>query len=168
MGESISSTTQIFVPIWQCFNFTRNLSTHFTQRQILPQTTIPPTPMIFSVPKRNIIKCFHRPATIFNFTTHFTTNFTTNHYHYSHPPQCFLYLRETHVKFWEACKVFDGVVKIWWESWSSRSSSSSRSKSPNILGLGFWFYLHTTLTHEVQTIRNEHHNLAEKSTRVNK
>ena len=54
---SISTTTPIFVPIRQFFNFTTHFTTnhyHYCQ----------PPPTQFSVPKRNTGKCFERPAKI--------------------------------------------------------------------------------------------------------
>ena len=54
---SISTTTPIFVPIRQFFNFI----THFTTNHY---HYCHPPPTTFSVPKRNTGKCFERPAKI--------------------------------------------------------------------------------------------------------
>ena len=40
--------------------------------------------------------------------------------------------------FWESCEYFEGIVKIWQESWSSSSSSSS-SSSTHTSVLGLWY-----------------------------
>ena len=64
--ESISTTTPIFVPIQQFFNFTTHFTTYVTKNfttnhyHYLHQ---PPTK--FSGPKINTYKCFERPAKIF-------------------------------------------------------------------------------------------------------
>ena len=67
---SISTTTPIFVPIRQIFNFT----THFTTNHYHYCHPPPPPPIMFSVPKRNTGKCFERPAKILRGRQRFGNN----------------------------------------------------------------------------------------------
>ena len=64
---SISTTTQIFVPICQFFHFT----THFTANHY---HYCHPPPLTFYVPKRNTGKCFERPAKILRGRQRFGNN----------------------------------------------------------------------------------------------
>ena len=152
--ESISTTTPIFVPIQQCFNFTTKFTTHFTTNTNLTtnhyQYLLPPPTMMFYVPKRNTDKCFDRPVTIFNFTTHLPQSQilpqTTTNISPLPPPWCFLYIIETQaniLRFWGGCKDL------------ARTQSSSRST--DTLAIGFWFQF---LLHSIESVLANKQNMS--------